>query len=542
MVQNRILISVLLAAGLLGAVPTFSVGVPVSSLHAQDQTNLLKNPGFEGLSCDPSSPPGKCHGNYDQGRVHVNDGVIRDNVFTPQGWVTWWREGGNYGQPEVQVIPADDPRYSYDAELPRIHGGMYSLKLFNFYRNQDAGIYQVVTGLEPGSTVEFSAYGHGWSCEGDTPLGYTCGDPWNQVFQVGIEPNGVADPFSPNIIWSTEMRSPDHFNLIGPASAKVGEGGSVCIYLRSKTKWAYKYQDAYWDDASLVMTAPGTPPTNTPLPPPPTPTYGPSPTPRPTPTPHPGGAVIHVVQSGDTLFGIALMYNKDVNELRQLNAGSLGPNDMLQVGQELVISLPSETPTPTPLPEPPTAESPVAGPDSPAAQPGGGAAAGGSGASICVLAYHDRNGDTFRDETTEELLPNAEFAVADASGVIDRYTSNGISEPYCFTGLTAGTYRVIQTSPPGYAPSGPTEWPVALAEGTSFDFQFGNVRGESPEAPGEAQMPTVESGNSNEPTATGNASTVNRIFNTVAKVSGVFVLILAAGMAALFFFNRRGGF
>ena len=152
-----------------------------------------------------------------------------------------------------------------------------------------------------------------------------------------------------------------------------------------------------------------------------------------------------------------------------------------------------------------------------------------------MLAYHDRNGDTFRDEATEELLPNAEFAVANAAGVVDRYTSNGVNEPHCFTGLTPGAYRVIQTAPTGYAPSGPAEYSVGLPGETSLDFQFGNVRSESPESPGEATDPTPEG----EEPAPEDGTTVSRIFSTVAKVSGILVLLLAVGVAVLYFLNRR---
>jgi hypothetical protein len=151
-----------------------------------------------------------------------------------------------------------------------------------------------------------------------------------------------------------------------------------------------------------------------------------------------------------------------------------------------------------------------------------------------VLAYHDRNGDTFRDQATEELLPNAEFTIADASGVVDRYTSDGISEPYCFTGLAPGAYRVIQNSPSGYEPSTPAEWPVAVAEGTSLDIQFGSSRSEGATS-GETTQPTP----AEESSESGAGSTVGGVFATVAKVSGVLVLILAAGVAVLFFLNRR---
>ncbi|HET92075.1 MAG TPA: LysM domain-containing protein, partial [Chloroflexi bacterium] len=350
MTRKRILIGILLLTILLGSISLSSLAGPDPAPVAQEG-ELLKNPGFEGITCAPDSEPGWCKDNWTH---NAFDGSMHDNIFTPQGWVTWWRKGGSYGQPEVKTIPNVAP---FTGELPRIRSGNYAVLLFNFYRLQDVGLYQVVSGIEPGATVQFSAHAHGWSCDKDEPMGYTCGDPWNQTFQVGIAPNGDTNPFSPNIVWSEPQRAPDRYRLIGPITAQVGEGGTVCVFLRSQTKWGFKYQDAYWDDASLVVVSPGTPPTNTPPPPPSTATDGPPPPPRATPTPRPDGATVHIVSSGDTLYGIALMYNVDVNQIRTLNAGSLGANDMIQVNQELIISLPSQTATPSPLPQPPTAVS-----------------------------------------------------------------------------------------------------------------------------------------------------------------------------------------
>jgi LysM repeat protein len=535
MIRNRMWIGILLVVVVLGTVPVLSLATPTLSWPSQEGVELLKNPGFEGITCAAGSDPGWCLDNWTHDAF---DGSIHDNIFTPQGWVTWWRKGDPYGQPEVKTIPRVPP---FTGELERIRSGNYALLMFTFYRLQDMGLYQVVTGLEPGATVQFSAHAHGWSCDQDTPLGYTCADPWNQIFQVGIDPNGGTDAFSPGIAWSGEQLSPDHYNLIGPVTTQVGGGGSVTVFLRSKTKWQYKYQDAYWDDASLVTTSPGTPPTETPPPPPPTATPGPSPTPRATPTPRPDGATVHVVGDGDTLFGIALTYGVDADEIRRLNAGSLGTNDMIWPGMELVISMPSAVPTATALPAPPTA-APTAAAGNPPAEGEGEApqvpGAAGGGASVCVLAYHDRNSDTFRDSATEELLPNAEFTLADVSGVIDRYTSDGVHEPYCFTGLPAGAYRVIQSSPPGYAPITPAEWPVALAEGTGLELQFGNVRSEGAATPGETAQPeTAGEGDENKPAD--DESTFRRLFAIIARVSGVLVLVLAAGVAVLFVLNRR---
>jgi len=88
---------------------------------------------------------------------------------------------------------------------------------------------------------------------------------------------------------------------------------------------------------------------------PPTPTFTPSPTPTP---------VIHIVASGDTLFGVALEYGVTVDSLVRYNG--LDENDYLSIGQSLIIPLEEEAlddgdvvqapvgsailPTPTPLP------------------------------------------------------------------------------------------------------------------------------------------------------------------------------------------------
>ena len=61
------------------------------------------------------------------------------------------------------------------------------------------------------------------------------------------------------------------------------------------------------------------------------------------------------------------------------------------------------------------------------------------------------------------------------------------------------------------------------------------MRGESP-AIDETTDPTPEVEASGEQST---GTTVRRIFSTIAKISGVVVLLLAAGVAALFVLNRR---
>lgn len=87
---------------------------------------------------------------------------------------------------------------------------------------------------------------------------------------------------------------------------------------------------------------------------PPTPTFTPSPSPTP---------VIHIIEQGDTLFGIALEYGVTLDGLLQTNG--LVADQILRIGQSLIIPIGEEEsgeagmaapvgnlilPTPTPLP------------------------------------------------------------------------------------------------------------------------------------------------------------------------------------------------
>lgn len=200
----------------------------------------------------------------------------------------------------------------------------------------------------------------------------------------------------------------------------------------------------------------------------------------------------------------------------------LAPEQVAQPGAAVITDVvPVTEETPVPMPVSATAE----------------AAPAPENVSICVLAYHDRDGDTNRGEDTEELLPSAEFVLSDISGVIGRYVSDGVSEPFCFTDLAAGAYRVTQTSPPGFELSGSSEWAIALVGGASLEHQFGNVRaeGEFPSGqPGDSATESEDGGDES-----GRSGFAN-VLSTIAKISGVLALVLAAGIVVLFILDRRG--
>ena len=380
----------------------------------------------------------------------------------------------------------------------------------------------------------------------------------NMTFWVGIDPTGGTDPFASTVVWGQGAHIYNAYHQV-PAVEAVAQASTVTLFLRSRSVNAAKHNDAYWDDVSLTYVT-QTEVTNTPPPPPETSTPGfcsgrdpgtycdgdalvvcnngvevsrqdcpqgcqsmppgtpdvcvgaPTATPVPTPTPRPDGAVVHVVAEGDTLFGIALQYGVTVEQILQLNAGTIGPDNMIAVGQELVISVPAGVqPTATP-----TATLPVPTP-TPTPQAG----------QICVAAFHDRNGDTLYQPETEERLPNAVIVLSDTLGLVGQYITDGINEPFCFLGLTPGAYRLSVQPPPGYIISGPEQVEAALADGEALTVTLGVQRGEMP-SPATATPVSEEA-----PTA------LSDVLRWTARIGGILLLVAAVTVVVLFIVLRR---
>ncbi len=497
--------------------------------------NLLVNPGFEGIgrSEDNSTPN---PGNYTRATF---SGAQYGEIYTPEGWVTWWQEG-DYRSPECKVIPNEAP---FNQEPQRIHRGYYSALCFTFYGKQNSGYYQVVRDIPPGSVVEGSFSAHAWSC-GESDNAYSCGDPDGFYFRVGIDPNGGTDPFSQSIVWSAPAYHLDAYGRVGPVQATVGESGVATIFTQAYAKWAIKHNDAYKDSVSLRIVSPAVDPTETPPPPPPTPEEEVAPPEaQPTATARPDGAVVHTVVPGDTLFALALTYNVPVEQIYRLN--NLDGSSLLQIGQEIVISTTDDVapaPTAVPVEEPPTEAEPTEPEETdpeigeqpqPSLPPATGAA------SVCVLAFHDANADMFRQDD-EMLLPNAQVNLLAREGPVDSYTTDGISEPYCFRDLEPGTYVLRHTPPPGYELSDGGQWNLSLAAGATQTIELAYVR-DTEAAPeqdtGEVNAIVADPTSDSDPDP-GTAGVTN-ILNVVLRVSGFIVLALAIAVLVLFVLSRR---
>ena len=228
--------------------------------------NLLKNGGFEADWGEENShrclviPEGA--GSYE-----------RDigNVFTPPEWVTWFHhDPGTWDQPEVR-----DAWGQHDQR--RAHGGQKGILLFTFSRRHDAGFLQQVQ-VTPGTQLRLTAWAHAWSNHRDPAYrerfphpddgrwsegpGYDAGfclegeapdDNWrNFTFYVGIDPTGGTNPLADTVVWGRGAHIYNEYAQV-PAVEATTQANTVTVFLRSKTLWPFKHNDAYWDDAELVV-------------------------------------------------------------------------------------------------------------------------------------------------------------------------------------------------------------------------------------------------------------------------------------------------
>ncbi len=200
-------------------------------------TDALLNPGFEGPHW------GETHYGY-QGDMPV-----------PEHWIAWWNldPAQDFNRPElVRVIDwTENPLYI--GPPARVRSGNRAVTMYRWGKYQ-GGFYQRVANLPPGAMAAFSVYAHAWTCNDDPPPALSCGDPFSLWFKVGIDPTGGLDPWSPNIVWSEDAWHRDEYGGVGPVEATVSEGGAITVFIFGEAKWGLKHNDAYWDDAVLVVT------------------------------------------------------------------------------------------------------------------------------------------------------------------------------------------------------------------------------------------------------------------------------------------------
>lgn len=223
-------------------------------IPAQAQTtNLLTNPGFEQpYSTVDGDPPRE-----------VAQGWVPWHVPAPPGSPSFFNR-----QPEY---------YPTAPDTARIRSGSDAQQVLSFFAVHTGGVFQRVTGITPGATLQFSVYAYIWSTTFDEPD--KSEEDGDVVVDVGIDPTGGTDGRSANIIWSNSVETPDSYDTYKQYTVSTtAQGSAVTVFIRTQAGVPVKHNNIYLDDASLtasggqanVPTATSTAtqrPSNTPVPP-----------------------------------------------------------------------------------------------------------------------------------------------------------------------------------------------------------------------------------------------------------------------------------
>jgi LysM repeat protein len=260
-----------------------SSAVDDATLDQQNETtgpNLLTNPGLDGKyvkQCSQRNGPHwiqvPCPANYSDEMAAIKQW---ETAQVPVGWSAWWQQPNeNFDDPNYfntypslctdwgpsNCIAWHNPEYRDTLGGPQETGpsrklaGDNSQKYFTFYSLHEAGLYQVVGGVKPGSRLRFTIHQMAWSNGVTDPDHSDLGQRMN--LQVGIDPTGGNNPWSPNIIWTAPAESFDRFSPF--VVEAVAKNNVVSVWTKSRPVIPLQHVDVYVDEGSLVVVQGGAP-------------------------------------------------------------------------------------------------------------------------------------------------------------------------------------------------------------------------------------------------------------------------------------------
>lgn len=201
--------------------PTEIVTGPGLAACPAGGNNLLTNPGFEGEF------------KFQSGQ----------ELLVAPGWVAWWVQGSDTNlRPEFKPTNIGN----------RVHSGSSAQQYFKSFGQYIAGVYQVVENpqIVPGTRIQFSAYGQGWSCLENCGAGLSV-EPANMYMRVGIDPTGGTDPQGRTVKWSNYFNPIDHYDM--RCVEAVAESNRIVVFTWASPDQPRLNQDSYWDDGTLVV-------------------------------------------------------------------------------------------------------------------------------------------------------------------------------------------------------------------------------------------------------------------------------------------------
>jgi hypothetical protein len=563
-------VALLLVAGLMLTILMFT---PIQ-VDAQGQ-NLLTNPGFE-------------EGHYNQ------DGIAE--ITVPNGWRMHWsnRESKIFdgyaetARPETVVwnisgAPANEKDLYWK-------DGIYTVKIFKGWAPVWAAMSQDVSGLEVGRKYRLVA-----PIFIDIVADYENGqkvppsDNRHGRVRLGASPVGTAWRDEANINysgwWTADNVSP--FYLAYPTFVHefTATAPEMTVWIEMASNYPHPNNGFFIDTVGLyaldeygevAQAQPAVPAADSAaavggneaaaIAQPAAPAE-----PIPTATPRADGAVVHIVQSGDSFWSLAVKYASTMGitpEEALVKIPELNNNpSVITSGDELIIVPPNEagaaaadeeavdegeaTPEATAAAEGEAADE-SAGSDgssnqeSSEAESGAETAQSGSSrlsqamlevspSSICVQVYEDVNGDGTRSDVGENPVADQAVTLRRGGSTISTYITDGSDDLYCFESLEPDTYQVQINPTADYVVIGDNRWAVAMAEGVMIPVNFGLQKAADVVADAGTASDTADADNATAAEPAGNEVS-NNLGLIVLGIAGVLVVVAGTGVYLL----RRG--
>jgi hypothetical protein len=124
--------------------------------------------------------------------------------------------------------------------------------------------------------------------------------------------------------------------------------------------------------------------------------------------------------------------------------------------------------------------------------------------------------------------------------VVSNYVTDGVSEPYCIRGLTAGSYQITRSTLEVETLTTPGDWAISLTEGGLVNIEFGshldeNSRVAAATAPAESDADDTSNALTADNDDSGGGS---RITTYIIIAVGLAVLLLV-GVLVIILSSRR---
>ena len=184
-------------------------------------------------------------------------GEVFSEISVPENWIAFWNHDEDYwGRPEMKVIQRVPPYL----DPPRVYSGTQALQWFTRWRNFDAGFFQQIPS-EIGHLYRAEGYAHAWYSEFDNASLSQTKDQHGSArtiqngdlgmeMMIGIDPNGGQDPWSEDIVWTSE----NIYDQYGKVTVQaMAEAPTITLFIRARTLFAFSHCDTYWDEVSLEV-------------------------------------------------------------------------------------------------------------------------------------------------------------------------------------------------------------------------------------------------------------------------------------------------